>query len=293
MSMIIGHSKIIKFFDRCIEKGTLSHAYIFSGPEQVGKFTVAVNLAEKILSGNVILGDNLIIVKSEIEEEKGIIKKKDIVIEQVRDLQHSLNLSSGVSAHRIAIIDEADRMNHKAQNAFLKTLEEANEGVILILIARDEKKMLTTIASRCQKIKFGIVPDCELEVGISGETKNKQELISLSAGRPGLLLNFINNDSELLFHKETLQELKRLFSQSVGERFELAEKMSKDVGMAEKKMNLWIAALRSVVLGQNAADKIDRLRALKLIEGIEESIGFLHKNNFNSRLLLENLFLNI
>src|SRR5665647_1689672 len=103
--MIIGHSKIIKFFDRCIEKGTLSHAYIFSGPEQVGKFTVAVNLAEKILSGNVILGDNLIIVKSEIEEEKGIIKKKDIVIEQVRDLQHSLNLSSGVSAHRIAIID--------------------------------------------------------------------------------------------------------------------------------------------------------------------------------------------
>lgn len=310
MMEIIGHSKIIKFFDRCIEKGTLSHAYIFSGPEQVGKFTLAVNLAEKILEKNVVLGDNLIIVKPEIEParnasqagassrsdaggEKGVIKKKDIIVDQVRDLQHSLSLSSGGDTHRIAIIDEADRMNHKAQNAFLKTLEEAREGVILILIVRDEKKMLSTIISRCQKIQFGIVADADLEASIPEGIKNKKELVAWSMGRPGMLATFLASGSELIFHQETWQDLKNIFSQNVGERFDTAEKMSKDVSVATHKLNLWMVVLRNVVLGKKTGLKIERRRALKMLESIEKNLELLNRNNFNSRLILENMFLDI
>jgi DNA polymerase-3 subunit delta' len=290
---IIGHKKIINFFTKALAKNSLSHAYIFSGPDGVGKFTLALDLAEKILKEKVVVGDNLIIVKPEIEETKDVIKKKDIIIDQIRDLQRSLSLSSGASKFRLAIIDEADRMNVKAQNAFLKTLEEAAEGVILILIVRDEKNLLATIFSRCQRIKFGIVSAEELEVLIPLGTANKTELITLAMGRPGILTELLSNENELAFYKNSLRELQGIFGQNVGERFALAESMAKNAEMASKKMNLWITSLRDAVLGKSQELKVNQVKALKFMESLEKNLGLLNRNNFNTRLILENMFLDL
>jgi len=291
---IIGHKKIVAFFDKAVAKKAISHAYIFSGPDQVGKFALAQELAKKILT-QVSIGDNLIIVQPEIErdEKKGSIKKKDITIDQIRGLQHSLSLTAGGSEHRIAIIDEADRMNNKAQNAFLKTLEEAPDGVVLILIVRDEKNILATISSRCQKIRFGIVADSELQENIPSAVKNKQELIFWSMGCPGLLMNFLADDKSLDFYTGALSELKGLFFQSVSERFIVAEAMAKNIEVAVRKLNLWTLILRNIILGKSLDFKLDSVRALRLIEKIENEIKLLNKNNFNARLILENLFLNL
>ena len=211
----------------------------------------------------------------------------------MRDLQHTLSLSSGSDTYRIAIIDDADRMNHKAQNAFLKTLEEAREGVILVLIVRDEKNMLPTIISRCQKIQFGIVSDTDLEASIPQQIKNKKELVIWSMGRPGMLMAFLANENELIFQQEAWQDLKKIFSQSVGERFDVAEKMSKDISVATRKLNLWIVVLRNVILGKKTGLRIERKKALITLENIEKNLELLNRNNFNSRLILENMFLDI
>ncbi|PIP27427.1 MAG: DNA polymerase III subunit delta', partial [Candidatus Moranbacteria bacterium CG23_combo_of_CG06-09_8_20_14_all_39_10] len=160
---IIGHQKIINLLDRAIAKDAVSHAYLFSGPESVGKFTVALDFAERLIGNIDSISSDLISIKPEIEENKGVIKKLDIKIEAIRNLLHKLSLTSVGGRYKVVIIDDADRLNRTAQNALLKTLEEPNAKVVLILVCQDERKLLPTIISRCQKMRFGLVKEAEIE----------------------------------------------------------------------------------------------------------------------------------
>ena len=112
-------------------------------------------------------------------------------------------------------------------------------------------------------------------------------------GRPGMLMAFLANENELIFQQEAWQDLKKIFSQSVGERFDVAEKMSKDISVATRKLNLWIVVLRNVILGKKTGLRIERKKALITLENIEKNLELLNRNNFNSRLILENMFLDI
>lgn len=287
---IIGHQKIIKLLDKAIAKNSIVQAYLFSGPEKTGKFTVAIEFAKKLTKGNEYINPDLIIVKPEIEEKKGIIKKRDIKIEQIKDLQHQLSLSSQNGRYKVAIIDEADRLNKASQNALLKTLEEAGEKVVLILISQDDKKMLPTILSRCQKIKFGTVANSELEKNITDE-KNKKEILFWSLGCPGLMFDLINNKEELILRREALSDLKNLFSQNVVDKFTMAENMAKDVNLTMKKINLWRVILREILLGRKMDIGANSEKALRVLSNIEKSLDLMRETNSNVRLILENLFL--
>ena len=76
---IIGHQKIIKFLEKSIERKATSTAYLFFGSEHLGKFTVALDFAEKITGGKARqINPDIIIVRPRVEEKKGVTKKKDI-----------------------------------------------------------------------------------------------------------------------------------------------------------------------------------------------------------------------
>jgi len=302
---IIGHEKIIKLLEKCIKKDRVSQAYIFSGLESVGKFTVALNFAERLLgrdpstdstsSSQASLGrvdSDLTILEPEIEIVKGITKKRDIKIEKIRELQHELGLSIGKGKYKIAIINDADRLNRSAQNALLKNLEEPHAGTVIILIVQNEKKMLPTIISRCQKIRFNPVSEAELGKNIPASEKNRNEILFWSLGRPGLMLELIKNKEELADRKESLQELKNLLGGNVSEKFSLAERLSKDSGLAIKKINLWLIVIRETLLGKKGLVDIPREKSLILSEKIDSSLELLKDTNSNARLVLENLFLN-
>jgi len=290
---IIGHKKIINLLDRSIEKGNVAQAYIFSGPVGVGKFTVALDFAKKLLEGNgEKINPDLIIVAPEIEEIKGVFKKRDIKIEKIRDLQHRISLSSSRGKYRVVIIDDADRLNKASQNALLKTLEEPNSGLLLILVVQDEKRILPTILSRCQKIRFGTVSREELGKIMPVGTKEKDQILFWSLGRPGLLRELNENKDELLFRSDSLKLLQELFSKSIPEKFSVAEKLSKDINLATKNLDLWMIALREGILGHEKLVDISRARSLELIDEIEKSLGIIKNTNSNAKLALESLFLN-
>ena len=282
---IIGHQKIISLLDKSIAKNAVAQAYLFSGPEHVGKFTVALNFAYKIIGSQEKINPDLVVLKPEIEEKRGILKKHEIKIEQVRDLQRKLNLTAN-SKYKVAIIDEADLMNKAAQNALLKTLEETGEKVTIILVASNENRLLPTIKSRCQKIKFATVSDREVARNIPGDVKNKEEIIFWSLGRPGLMLEFVRNPEKILFRKEVENEMKKIFSQNVSEKFALAEEISKDTVFLTEKLNLWLVILRKNILENKNSEQ-----ALKLIDYTEKSLMLLRDTNSNARLVLENLLL--
>ena len=288
---IIGHQKIINYLNKSIEKDTLAQAYLFSGPEHVGKFSAAMDFARKLAGGSGINPD-IIVVAPEIEEKKGIIKKKDIKIEQIRDLQKELAFSPYFGKHKVAVIDDADRLTIGAQNAMLKTLEEPNEKNIIILIVQSVEKILPTIKSRCVIKKFNLVGDAEIAAMV-GEEKNKEETIFWSLGRPGLARILLDEPEKLLLRKKNDQEFKKLFSDNVGDRFALVESLSKDVPSLIEKMDLWLVLLRGNILrSRKTGVNISPEKSLRLIENIGESLKVIKETNANARLVLENMFLN-
>ncbi len=164
---ILAQDHVVNHFKETIKSDHLSHAYIFTGQDGVGKTLFAKEFAKtlfckinKIDSCNScpnctrVENDNHPDVYwLEIEE-----KAKYIKIENIRKLQHSARLSPVESDYKIFIIKEAERMNEDASNCLLKTLEEPTPSTIFFLIANSLSPIKDTIKSRCQIIRFHTIP---------------------------------------------------------------------------------------------------------------------------------------
>jgi DNA polymerase-3 subunit delta' len=296
---IIGHSKILKLLDRQIAEGTSAGAYIFSGPDQVGKFVIAERFAKSLIFNrsldsleeknqkNVL---DLIIIKPEVEETKGITKKKEIPIEEIREAQKQLALFPHNGKFKIAIIDEAEYMSVSSQNALLKILEEPNTTSIIILVTGDESLILPTVKSRCQKIVFQLVSQEEIRRGLGGKGGEKSEKITLfSIGRPGMAIKMLEDKKEMTAREKSLENFKNIFNSGINQRLELAEKLSKNIPEAEKNLQFWIWIIRSRF---PEVEKISETEKFRIIENIIMSLDVIQNTNANKRLILENLLLN-
>lgn len=186
---ILGQDKAKKILTRSLISGRIAHAYLFRGPDGVGKQLCARVVAARInctgsgtrrpcgscsscrkyISGN---HPDIVI----ISPEGGTIK-----ISRVRELCRSLSYPPYESAMRVVIIEDVHTMRIEAANALLKTLEEPPDNNLLILTAEASRGVLPTIVSRCQTIPF---------YGLS----NEQTKTVLRKFRPGLELP----DAELL-----------------------------------------------------------------------------------------------
>jgi DNA polymerase-3 subunit delta' len=154
---IQGHSKQLEALRRSLKTGRLHHAYLLLGPEGVGKKTVALSLAKaihcsetqddfcgycdpcmRIISGN----------HPDVRIIEPLPGKKEISIQQVREVEKELSYRSFSGGRKIAIIDPATLLNAPAQNALLKTLEEPPQDSLLVLIAVNAGPLLPTVGSR-------------------------------------------------------------------------------------------------------------------------------------------------
>jgi len=218
---IYGQDLAIKILKSAISKDHISPAYLFSGPEGVGRkktakiFIKAIldtnqdkeNIKSKIENNN--HPDLLWIEPSYIVQGKSISQKKalaenismksppQIRLNQIKEIIEFLGKKPFESERSIVIIEDIERINESASNALLKTLEDTNSGLFILITQRPEK-LLSTIRSRCQIIPFARLNDDELnkiinELKVVEETddisSNKiRELIDFSYGSPGRYL---------------------------------------------------------------------------------------------------------
>jgi DNA polymerase-3 subunit delta' len=287
----IGHKKIREHLDRSVEKDKISHAYLFCGPAHLGKFTLALDFAEKITNGeSEKINPDIKIVRPEIEEKKGKIKKKSIKVEKVREIEHELSLSATGGNYRVVIIDEAEQLTTSSQNALLKTLEEPPEKTVMILIAENANKIISTIKSRCVIKKFGLVDDSVMDNLLSGK-ENSQEIKFWSLNRPGLAINFGKEKEELEKRKKAQSNLAKMISANLSEKFSICEELSKNVPEMVEEFNFWIAILRQNILGNDKFFQLNPQKALNIICKIEKSLQVIRETNSNPRLVAENLAL--
>ena len=138
---LVGHTKQWEFLENKFKANQLSHAYLFTGTDGIGKKLFAKEFAEFI---GCKFPDLLI-----VEPEDG-----EIEIKKIRDAQKFLSYKSYNGGYKIVVVDNAERINVEAQSCFLKTLEEPKGKTLLVLISSKPDMLLPTIFSRCQTLKF-------------------------------------------------------------------------------------------------------------------------------------------
>jgi DNA polymerase-3 subunit delta' len=162
-SDIIGQQKQLTVLRSALANGRLHHAYLFLGPEGVGKHLAAVALAKALHCGelkNDFCGNcvNCRRIADGNHPDVRVIEplsgKKEISIQQIRELERELNYRSFTGKRKISIIDPATLLNLSSQNALLKTLEEPPQDCLIVLIAANEGGLLPTLRSRCLRLSF-------------------------------------------------------------------------------------------------------------------------------------------
>ncbi|HUJ78911.1 MAG TPA: DNA polymerase III subunit delta' [Nitrospiria bacterium] len=175
-SPIIGHEQALRLLTAAVRSKRLAHAYLFAGPEGIGKRLVATRWATAIncetppsagfggcaTVGSVGSGSPGSVCRScamaaagshpdmTVIEPDGLFIK----IEQIRAMQAALGLTAWSGSRKIVLIDRADRLNQEAANCLLKTLEEPPPASLLILISSSSDDLLPTLRSRCQVVRF-------------------------------------------------------------------------------------------------------------------------------------------
>ncbi len=160
-SEVIGQNHVVQTLTNAIKAGSVSHAYLFSGPRGSGKTTMARIFAKAINCQNLRQFEPCDTCAScqEIMRSKSI----DLIeidaashtgVDDVRELIDGIKFAPVKSKYKIFIIDECHQLSKSASNALLKTLEEPPAHAIFMLATTEAHKMIPTIVSRCQRFDF-------------------------------------------------------------------------------------------------------------------------------------------
>ena len=286
--MLIGHQKQWQFLKKSVELDKLSHAYLFSGQEKLGKKTLALEQISLLFGENPWSHPDFVFV----EPRENVIQ-----ISQIRDLAWQLSLKPFKAQLRVALVDQAHLMTEAAQNCFLKTLEEPKGRALLILITEYPERLLPTILSRCEIIKFYPVPKTEIESYLREKRiDNWKEILEISEGKPGLIIDFILHPQKVEERRQKIEELNQILSSDISLRFQRAKSLSQEPDL-RKILNIWLSYFRDVLIGRGLASNMKNSYSLPKLKNIIrqiQNVNFLiSTTNVNPRLALEILMLEL
>lgn len=242
-SSIVGHARQIANLETDLESGNVSHAYLFVGPEHVGKSTVARWFATELLTRGLdnkakasaeaqierlIHRDFLSLDKLWIEDQsedldeiaessniqqshrwKSPAMRSDVIsIDDVRVIQERV-YETGEGARRVCFIRGIDRLQDAAANAFLKILEEPPEGRVFILTTSSDSLLLSTIVSRSRVLRFDRVADALVAPLLARLPEDDRSFaLHLAQGAPGVAIALASDP-------DTLREERLMHNQAV------------------------------------------------------------------------------
>jgi len=227
--MLYGYDNLVKDFKRLVDGRSLSHAYLFFGEPETGKFLFARSLVNYIETGKFeepvgLLNETLTIDFSKNPEELES-NRESIGIDAVRELERFLYQTAVFSPYRVVIIRDAEWLTDQAQNALLKILEEPPQKGVIIITARDKAVFLPTVASRMQAIYFKTLPDNQIldflsKYGKINSVKAKT-VVRESFGRIGRIKKFLSG-------QESKKEITSLVKEAISSK-SINKKMLEDI----------------------------------------------------------------
>lgn len=319
---IKGQETAIQMLINSIANNHVSHAYLFQGPEGIGKKTTALAFAQllncldlpidkqdacdKCLSCRKVKAGNHPDIHL-IEPEKHSIK-----IDQIRKLRSTVFYKCYEGRYQIIIIDGAQYLTIEASNSLLKVLEEPPERTIFILVASEPGKLPDTIISRCQQIQFQPLAASTIKELLRADSLEKSEYLNIVAGLAcGSLQKakgLLEGGETLTERKETLEFAQRLWDNSFSDIILWCEKWDREKQKAKnilEILGLWYRDLlvyrttgqEEILINsdyltdiKNSNQSLTKINNALLL--IKESIKHL-EYNVSPRLTLEVLFLKL
>lgn len=314
---------------RHVARGETRHAYLFAGAPGLGRRTLALRLAQALnCEKPVAPGEPCFVCRTckQIEamqhpdlaviqamDEDGASKEGGTLrVDQIREVQRTLNLKPYQSPFRVALFLRFQEANDNAANALLKTLEEAPAHAILLLTADNPEQLLPTINSRCEILRLRSLP---LETIVAdlldhGVDEDRARLLAhISGGRPGFARKLIEDATVLEKREERLNDLQTILPASRVDKFSYAEKLAKDKDVMRQTIIVWLSYWRDVLLRVAGAEtpliNVDRnmeieflagrlnLSAARKVVSAHESALEKMERNVNSRLLAEVLLMDL
>jgi DNA polymerase-3 subunit delta' len=316
-SQILGHDRQKDILRRAVASGRLAHAYLFEGPEGVGKRLMALALVRAVFCAEGGCGTCASCRKVDHHNHPDLhLLEPDgatIKIEQIRSLQKELSFRPLEAPKKVCLIEGAEKMNPAAGNALLKTLEEPSGSALLILLTPRPEGLLPTIRSRCQPLPFSRLPRESLRevlcdrLGID-ETRGH----ILAALSEGSFKKALGRDRDLFLEqrRDLLKELTALSGGSLLPLFDLAERLAEEKERLPEIIEMFQSFYRDLLLflhgrpqqemvNVDLMEKIRRTAARESVPSLLRKLGALAAGrrqldrNVNRQLAMEVLLLRL
>ena len=319
---MIGHQWAVDLLAQHVAMQRERHAYLITGPQGVGRKTLALRFAQALNCPNP-LSPGQPCLNCSTCKRMGALQHPDLTvleaahegeilrIDQVRELQHNLSLAPYEARYRIALILRFEEANTSTANAMLKTLEEPPEKVVVLLTAKSVENLLPTIVSRCEVLRLRPLSSEEASAGLQalkGVPKEQADGLShISAGRPGYALRLYEQPRLLEQRQSWLEELMRLLGSSRAERFAFARESVEHPDDLRSQLQVWLTLWRDVLItaaGISSSltnlDHFSRIRQLAGEVGLHNAQVYVNDledtmeridHNVNSRLAMEVLLM--
>lgn len=296
---MIGYEWAVTLLQNHIRREETRQAYLITGAPGTGRRTLATHFAQALdcltppavgefcgvcrtcTHFAALQHPDLIVVRPESEG-------REIKIDQIRQLQAALALSPYEAKWRIALLLNIQQANEQAQNALLKTLEEAPARVILIATADMPENLLPTIVSRCEQIHLRPLPVEQVEFALRGRSEDPEETrlaAHLSAGRLGTALHLLEQPDQMEERRQNIAAFHDLLGDNLLLRFKFAEELSSRSRDLEKTREIirgtladWLNYTRDCLLAAAGAqvsfsniDEEKNIRSLGAELGLEEA----------------------
>lgn len=305
---IFGHKRQIAHLNKILKRGRMAHAFLFYGPEHVGKRTIAVALAKALYCPNArhnllaVCGSceacvrieqgvhqNVFVLDSERTLTSRKEKRKEIPIEDIRELSRRFSYAPARGEWRLAIIDEAEKLSDEASNAFLKLLEEPGSHTLFILIARSRDALLPTIVSRAQHIGFSLVPVAECRAFLAARAPDASlhsDMLRIAGGRLGKLAAMVRDRDLFSEERKLLQDTYGIYEKRfLPDAFRLAERVSGN----EERRNIFCEYLFRMLRERMMEERsgVALLAAVSVFKRLLRINEMLEGSNVNPRLALD------
>jgi DNA polymerase-3 subunit delta' len=327
----VGNEWAVNMLQQQVVHGSTRHAYILAGPDGLGKRTLAIRFIQALnctkAEGN---GNPCMECRScrqieamqysDLQVVEKLEDKSEIRKEQVDEVNRFLSLSPYESKSKTSILIDFQSASTEAQNALLKTLEEAPGNSMIIITVDSVDNLLPTTVSRCEVLSLRPLPAREVAFALVSRLKVEGQLAELlghiSGGRFGYA-RLLAEEPDLLEQRSTwLDEWVELFGMTRVQRFKYIENKLSRRGDLKKQREMlvgmiecWASFVRDVLLATNTAaagpmnfdrkQTITRLEAqlgstncVRIIRNLEQASNRIDRY-YNPRLVMEMLMLEL